>query len=116
MDENDSVVREKTIKKLGLTDDKLSKIKNLDIGMDIQEKDAWEKIKTVYQKEKEELLSQNPSQPAVYGYSKEISDLQSEVAEKKLEYLLKIKEILNPNQFKKLLHLEREGFSHDCKE
>ena len=49
-------------------------------------------------------------------YSKEISDLQSETAEKKLEYFLKIKEVLMPNQFKKLLHLELEGVSHDCKE
>ena len=106
MDENGIIVRQTTINKLGLTDDQLAKIKNLDVGMDIQEKDAWGKIKTIYQKEKEALLSQNPSQPAVYGYSKEISDLQSELAEKKLEYLLKIKEVLNPNQFKKLLHLE----------
>jgi len=116
MDENGIIVRQTTINKLGLTDDQLAKIKNFDVGMDIQEKDAWGKIKTIYQKEKEALLSQNPSQPAVYGYSKEISDLQSELAEKKLEYFLKIKEVLKPNQFKKLLHLEMEGFSRDCKE
>ena len=102
MGENDLVVRQKTIK-------------NLDVGMDIQEKDAWGKIKMIYQKEKEELLSPNPNPPAVYGYSKEISDLQSEMAEKKLEYLLKIKEVLKPNQFKILLRLELNGYFNDCK-
>jgi Spy/CpxP family protein refolding chaperone len=98
-----NMMLEKMTKKLGLTPDQQAKLKDLRTGMASRNKDTWAKIKTIREKEKQELLIPNPSQPTLYGYAKEINDLQGAIAEKRLEHLLKVKEILTPDQFKKLL-------------
>jgi Spy/CpxP family protein refolding chaperone len=96
---------QKIAKNLELTPDQQAKLKDLRADMGKQNKATREKIKTIREKEKEELLIPNPSQPALYGYAKEINDLQGAMAEKRLEHLLKVKEVLTPDQFKKLLSM-----------
>ena len=96
---------QKITKNLELTPDQQAKLKDLRADMGKQNKISRDKIKTLREKEKEELLIPNPSQQALYGYAKEINDLQGAMAEKRLEHLLKVKEILAPDQFKKLLSM-----------
>jgi Spy/CpxP family protein refolding chaperone len=96
---------QKMAKNLGLTPDQQAKLKDLRADMGKQNKITRDKIKTLREKEKEELLIPNPSQQALYGYAKEINDLQGAMAEKRLEHLLKVKEVLAPDQFKKLLSM-----------
>ena len=103
---------QKMSEKLALTPDQQAKLKDLRTDLRKQTKDSWEKIKTIRGKEKDELLVPNPSQQALYGYAKEINDLQGAMAEKKLEHLLKVKEVLTQDQFKKLLSMmshQRKG-------
>ena len=99
----------KIAKKLDLNKDQQAKLKTLWTNLAAQNKDTQSKIKVIREEEKKELLSQNPSQPALYGYAKEINDLQGAMAEKRLEHLLKVKEILTPYQFKKLLSIRFHG-------
>jgi Spy/CpxP family protein refolding chaperone len=96
---------QKIAKNLELTPDQQAKLKDLRADMGKQNKISRDKIKTLREKEKEELLIPNPSQQALYGYAKEINDLQGTMAEKRLEHLLKVKEVLTPDQFKKLLSM-----------
>lgn len=96
---------QKMSEKLGLTADQQTKLKDLRVDMQKQTEDTWKKIKTIRGKEKDELLVPNPSQQALYGYAKEINDLQGVMAEKRLENLLKVKEVLTQDQFKKLLSM-----------
>jgi Spy/CpxP family protein refolding chaperone len=105
----ESAVRQKIAKKLDLTQDQRAKLKILGTGLTAQNKDTQNKIKDIREQEKKELLSPSPSQPALYGYAKEINDLQGAMAEKRLEHLLKVKEILTPDQFKKLLSIRFHG-------
>ena len=96
---------QKITKNLELTPDQQAKLKDLRADMGKQNKISRDKIKTLREKEKEELLIPNPSQQALYGYAKEINDLHGAMAEKRLEHLLKVKEVLTPDQFKKLLSM-----------
>jgi periplasmic protein CpxP/Spy len=96
---------QKVTKNLGLTTDQQAKLKNLRADVGKLNKVTRDKIKTLREKEKDELLVPNPSQQALYGYAKEINDLQGAMAEKRLEHLLKVKEILTPDQFKKLMSM-----------
>jgi len=99
----------KIAKKLDLTKDQQAKLKTLWTSLAAQNKDTQSKIKAIREEEKKELLSPSPNQQALYGYAKEINDLQGAMAEKRLEHLLKVKEILTPDQFKKLLSIRFHG-------
>jgi Spy/CpxP family protein refolding chaperone len=107
---------QKMTEKLGLTADQQAKLKDLRVDMRKQNEDTWAKIKTIRDKVKNELLASNPSQPALYGYEKEINDLQGAMAEKRIEHLLKVKELLTPDQFKTLLSMKPfQGKGHEWK-
>lgn len=106
------IIWQKISEKLGLTPEQQTKLKNLRIALQKQTKDTRENIKTVREKEKDELLAPNPSQNVLYGYSKEINDLHGVLAEKRLEHLLKVKEILSQDQFTKLLSMTSHMRKH----
>jgi Spy/CpxP family protein refolding chaperone len=99
------MIGEKMTEKLGLSNDQQTKLKDLRVDMKKQVNDSRERIKSIREKIKNELLAPNPNQVALYGYEKEINDLKGTIAEKRIEHLLKVKEILTPDQFKTLLNM-----------
>jgi Spy/CpxP family protein refolding chaperone len=107
------IIWQKMTEKLGLTTDQQAKFKDLNTDMHKQTKDSWAKIKTIREKVKNELLAPNPSQEVLYRYEKEINDLKGAMAERRIEHLLKVKEVLTPDQFKTLLSMRPfQGKAH----
>jgi Spy/CpxP family protein refolding chaperone len=88
---------------LGLNVDQNAKLKTLHSEMKIAHKEHIEKIKALREKSREELLKPKPDKTVLYGFAGEIGALQKIMAEKEADHLLKIKAILTPEQFDKLL-------------
>ncbi|HAJ79058.1 MAG TPA: hypothetical protein DCO75_04740 [Fibrobacteres bacterium] len=88
---------------LGLTADQNTKLKTLHSEIKIAHKEHIEKIKALREKSREELLKAKPDKTILYGFAGEIGALQKIMAEKEADHLLKIKAILTPEQFDKLL-------------
>jgi Spy/CpxP family protein refolding chaperone len=88
---------------LGLNADQNAKLKTLHSEMKIAHKEHIEKIKALREKSREELLKPKPDKTVLYGFAGEIGALQKIMAEKEADHLLKIKAILTPEQFDKLL-------------
>ena len=94
---------------LNLTSDQKAKLKDLHAGMQQTRKEYFDKVKALRQKSKDELLKDKPSSSLLYGYAKELSDLDRVFAEKRVDHLLKVKQILNTDQFSKLVNKEWSG-------
>jgi Spy/CpxP family protein refolding chaperone len=62
-----------------------------------------EKMKALRDKSKEELIKPSPSKDALYAFAKESGELRQSMAEKEADHLLKVKTVLTPEQFTKLL-------------
>jgi Spy/CpxP family protein refolding chaperone len=96
----------KVFEDLGLSTVQKAKLKDLRIEMQAMRKDHFEKMKVMREKIKEEILKESPSQTALHEFAKDIGNLRMLMAEKESEHLLKVKAILTPEQFKKLLSKE----------
>jgi len=94
---------EKIAKELGLTADQKTRLKGLREEMRDARKNNFDKIKAMREKSREELLKASPDKSALYGYAREMGELHREMAEKETDHMLKVKGILTPDQFKKLL-------------
>lgn len=91
---------------LGLTDDQKEKLKAVhQEGRDMRHKDM-EALKTLRQKMKEELLKPSPSKATLDGYATEMGNLSKRMTQARTDHLLKVKSILTPEQFSKLLDKE----------
>jgi Spy/CpxP family protein refolding chaperone len=88
---------------LNLTEDQKTKLKTLRADMKDFRKANFEKMKSLLDKSKEELLKSAPSKPVLYGYAKEMGDLHKAMSEKMADHMLAMKTILTKEQFQKLL-------------
>ena len=95
---------DKIAKELGLSADQKTKLKDLREEMKGVRKEHMEKMKAILDKSKEELLKASPKKEVLYGYAKQSGDLRRIMAEREVDHLLKVKAILTPEQFKKLLN------------
>jgi Spy/CpxP family protein refolding chaperone len=108
---------------LKLTDDQATQLKLLKVDTQKDHILHFAEVKKVREKIKAELLKEKPSKSALTGFSKELGKLHTALSEKRMERFLKTKEILNKEQFEKLLSKEmlKEGrkhmkhFKHKCK-
>ena len=96
----------KTFDDLGLNADQKAKLKDLRTEMQTMRKDHNEKMKALREKIKDEILKDSPSKTALNGFAKDIGNLRAIMAQKEYEQLLKVKLILTPEQFNKLLSKE----------
>jgi Spy/CpxP family protein refolding chaperone len=94
---------EKMAKELGLSTQQKSQLKELRETMREAHKDQMQKMKALRDKSKEELLKPVPSKDALYAIAKESGELRRVMAEKEADHLLKVKVVLTPEQFNKLL-------------
>jgi Spy/CpxP family protein refolding chaperone len=105
-----NAVQKEKVKKifddLCLNADQKAKLKDLRMEMQTIRKDHNEKMKDLREKIKDEILKDSPSKSALNGFAKDIGNLRAIMAEKEYEHLLKIKLLLTPEQFKKLLSKE----------
>jgi Spy/CpxP family protein refolding chaperone len=105
-----NAVQKEKVKKifddLGLNTDQKAKLKDLRAEMQTMRKDHNEKMKTLREKIKDEILKDFPSKSALNGFAKDIGNLRAIMAQKEYEHLLKVKLLLTPEQFKKLLSKE----------
>jgi Spy/CpxP family protein refolding chaperone len=70
----------------------------------------FEAVRKVRDKIKDELLKDSPSRKTLYGYAGELGELHKQITKERSNHLLKVKKILNPEQFKKLIeHENRMG-------
>jgi len=95
---------------LKLTDDQKAKLKDLYKDMKQIRTDYAEKAKALREKAKTELLKSNPSKAVLYGYAKELGDLDRVLAEKRADHFLKAKTIFTADQFTKIVDMQ---MAHD---
>jgi Spy/CpxP family protein refolding chaperone len=94
---------------LNLSEDQKAKLKTLRVDMKDFRKANFEKMKSILDKSKEELLKAAPSKVVLYGYAKEMGDLHKAMSEHMADHMLKMKTILSKEQFQKLL---KNNFLH----
>jgi Spy/CpxP family protein refolding chaperone len=88
---------------LNLTADQQAKLKALRSGTKDFRKANIEKMKSLLDKTKEELLKPAPSKAVLYGFAKEIGDLHKARSEHMADHMLTLKTILTKEQFQKFL-------------
>jgi Spy/CpxP family protein refolding chaperone len=98
--------RHKMWAQLGLSEDQKAKLKDMRTTMREFRKQNFEKMKTILDKSKEELLKQTPSQSVLYGYANDMGNLHREMSKQMADHMLKLKSILSKEQFTKLLSNE----------
>jgi Spy/CpxP family protein refolding chaperone len=95
---------------LNLNDDQKAKLKELRAGAKDFRKANFEKMKSLLDKSKEELLKPAPNKTVLYGFAKEMGELHKAMAEHMAEHMLKVKAILSKEQFQKFMNRDfREG-------
>jgi len=88
---------------LDLNDKQTEGLKKLhDEEMNNREK-HFSAVKEVRAQIKEELLKKEPSSPVLYGYADKLGTLHAQMAKDHGDHLLKVKKILTPEQFSKLV-------------
>jgi Spy/CpxP family protein refolding chaperone len=101
---------------LNLTEDQKAKLKALRSGAKDFRKANFDKMKSLLDKSKEELLKAAPSKAVLYGYAKEMGDLHKAISEHMADQMLKMKTILTKEQFQKFLNRDfRQGMDRPGK-
>jgi Spy/CpxP family protein refolding chaperone len=90
-------------KAMRLDESQQQQIKNLHREMKPVRVEHFGKVQAVRDKIREELLKEKPSIDTLYGYTKEINALELTFAEKRLNHMIKLKEILTVKQFSMLV-------------
>ena len=107
-------------KDLDLNGDQKDKLKALHNEMQQIRKKHFGSVKTVRNKIKDELLKDSPSKKTLHKYAGELGELHKQMTKERSDHLLKVKKLLKPDQFKKLLEHERRmgkgkfGHKGDC--
>jgi Spy/CpxP family protein refolding chaperone len=94
---------ERMAKELGLSVQQKAKLKELREEMKGIHKAHMEKMKSLLDKSKEELMKPVPSKDVLYANARQSGELRRVMAEKEADHLLKVKAVLTPEQFGKLL-------------
>lgn len=96
---------------LQLTQEQQTKLKTLHDEMMTVRKNHMEAVKGVRDKMKAELLKKSPSQKLLGGFAGELGELHKKMTQDRTAHLLKVKKVLTPEQFTRLVekedHMER---------
>jgi len=99
---------------LNLTEEQQNKLKVLHGEMMGLREKHMAAVKTVRDKMKTELLKSAPAQKTLYGYAEELGNLHKQMSKDRTDHLLKVKKVLTPEQFSKLVEkeerMDRGGF------
>jgi Spy/CpxP family protein refolding chaperone len=93
----------KIARELGLSDPQKLQLKGLRHDMHEFRKGQMDKMKELLDKSRLELLKPSPNRDVLFGYAKEMGEVRRVMAEKEADHLLKVKAVLTPDQFTKLL-------------
>ena len=96
--------RQNMFKQLNLTPDQKDKLKALRKELMESSKPIFEQMKAMREKVKAELLKNEPAQSSLDDYAAQLADLEKQMGMKWNSHLLKIKAILSPEQFSKLVN------------
>ena len=96
-------------KQLNLSEDQAAKLKDLHKEMQQTRQNYFEKVKVVRDKVKTELLKNKSSKEVLYSFAKELGDLDRVFSEQRTDHLLKIKDVLSPEQVSKVIEHEANG-------
>ncbi len=99
----------KRIAELNLTADQQEKLKAMHKEMIAAAKPLFDQMKAIRDKVKEELLKAGPSKQILDGYASRLGDLNKQMVQNMNEHLLKVKTILSPEQFSKLVNFDWMG-------
>jgi Spy/CpxP family protein refolding chaperone len=91
---------------LKLTDEQQARLKALRDEMMTIRKQHIEAVKGVRDKMKAELLKPSPSQKMLDRYAGELGELHKKMTKDRTDHLLKVKKVLTPEQFSKLVEKE----------
>ncbi len=91
---------------LNLNEDQKNSLKALHQEMQELREKHMEAVRTVRSKIKTELLKPEPSQNVLYGYAGELGELHKQMSKDRGDHLLKVKKVLTPDQFVKLVEKE----------
>jgi Spy/CpxP family protein refolding chaperone len=91
---------------LNLTADQKEKLKALREEMKPARKEMMGDMKSIREKAKTELLKSNPNKGALADLARQTGDAHKKMADKEQEHLLKVKAVLKPEQFEKILTRE----------
>jgi Spy/CpxP family protein refolding chaperone len=97
-------VHQKWWAQLNLTPDQKARLKALHSDLKDFRKANFEKMKSMLDKSKEELLKPAPSKAALYTYAQQMGDLHRAMAERMADHMLQMKTILSKEQFQKFLN------------
>lgn len=93
---------------LDLTTDQKEQLKKLHEEMMVVRQKHFEQIKQVREKIKTELLKPDASQNVLYGYAGEMGELHKQMGKDHGDHLLKVKKVLSPEQFAKLVEKQEK--------
>ena len=88
---------------LNLNQEQKDKLKDLHQEMQQARQEHMDNLKRFRDKTKEELLKANPSQNVLNGLAVDFGKTEQNFAEKRAAHMLKVKALLTPEQFKKLM-------------
>ena len=94
---------------LKLSEDQKVQLKKMRDEMKAVHEQSFEKIKDLRQKIKDELLKPVPGRSALTTLSQQLEQINTTLAEQRIDHLLKVKALLSEEQFKKMLGHEFWG-------
>lgn len=98
--------RQQMFADLNLTAEQQQQLKALHDEMKSMREKNMESVKTVRDKMKAELLKADASSNVLYGYAAELGELHKQMSKDRCDHLLKVKKVLTPEQFAKLVEKE----------
>ncbi len=101
---------------LGLSQAQQDQLKQQRKEMREKMKAGFEAAKALRHKMKDEFLKAKPDQTALEGYADQIAQQHKQMIKNSISNIMKIKQILTPEQFKKFLEMQGKrarGFGHE---
>jgi Spy/CpxP family protein refolding chaperone len=99
----------KKMAELNLTADQQGKLLALHKEKNAEAKPLFDQMKAIRDKVKAELLKSEPSKQALDNFASQLGDLHRQLVRNMNEHLLKVKAILTPDQFSKLVNFDWMG-------
>jgi len=95
---------------LGLTEEQKAKLKELHQEIKAARAKNFETARNLRMKIRDELLKENPSTSQLDLYAAELGEVHKLIAKQHNDHLLKVKAVLNSEQFAKIVNKETERF------
>ncbi|MEI6437155.1 MAG: Spy/CpxP family protein refolding chaperone [Candidatus Omnitrophota bacterium] len=103
-----AAMMEKTLQELGLTPEQKEKMAALRSGGEGKQKAAFQSIKAKKDELKALLDGPNPDEAKAKALAGEISALESTMMQARIDHIIKLRQILTPEQFKKLEEIRQK--------